>query len=737
MCKKILSVAVIIMIASLISCVIGQVSVAESGGSQANPDGGVEERTIATYEFTSPGWATFGIVLPQKMAYIGLRVGELITQNDIKNRWSDGSIRYVILTVKVTDTGSYAIYESQPATGTTTPTVLTADLKLDIEGQGVYQSVLPNVVTEDMWLNGPLVKEWRVRDMPEKNGVKHPFLSNVWDVRMYNDGTGTIDATVENVRDVASADAVIYSTDITFNGVAVYHHNAVAAGQGRISFIDNINAYGAYTFTADHGLVAGNFIRLTSGAAVGEISGVGDYPTANRISSYSKIFPKEIRESIHDDSWEKIFLHRYGSRWHKVFAVNGFAEAGVKIDFEPFIKANAIPEYMQTVHDAASVADESEWKRGDILGFPDMVVGMGGTGGRASTGPYPAWTMRYIVHQTPELRKQMLLNGDAAGSFAAHFTKNDTTQFVTFDENPNYKTDTRVANGNKPSNNLKGAYIPWENAHACSLAYVPYLITGRRYYSDEMLHYGHNAINNASISKKSDIYDGPILWIEQVRGFAWLLREVTDAATYLPDDNQYKEYFKSVVNRNLTGIDSIIQKEPNRVSPLGVIKLSYMIATLSSEYDYNWNEFSPWQTSYLLWSMQRAIDQGFQGGTVARDLMLKVLFEPVYKKTGYNPRYIAGYYTKFGKEMKKGGSNVWFQTWDEVFEENYAKAAEPDWGYGHVLRLSCVVAKKAGMSWADDVHKFVWNMLEEKNQLGNITRNETVHSQFALQYNYD
>ncbi|MDR2809647.1 MAG: hypothetical protein LBB84_03700 [Tannerellaceae bacterium] len=41
------------------------------------------------------------------------------------------------------------------------------------------------------------------------DGAAHPFLSNIRDVRVYNDGTARVDATVENVRDVAIANGLV------------------------------------------------------------------------------------------------------------------------------------------------------------------------------------------------------------------------------------------------------------------------------------------------------------------------------------------------------------------------------------------------------------------------------------------------------------------------------------------------------------------------------------------------
>src|SRR5262245_3641908 len=62
---------------------------------------------LATYTL-SPGWATFGLALPQGAAK-AVQVGSLQTQTDVKVRWPDGSIRFAIVSANAGVKGaSYA-----------------------------------------------------------------------------------------------------------------------------------------------------------------------------------------------------------------------------------------------------------------------------------------------------------------------------------------------------------------------------------------------------------------------------------------------------------------------------------------------------------------------------------------------------------------------------------------------------------------------------------------------------
>ncbi|MDR3269118.1 MAG: hypothetical protein LBT83_08645, partial [Tannerella sp.] len=366
----------------------------------------INAEALAQYAFTSTGWATFGIVLPEGKATDGLAVGTLPTQTDVKNRWADGSIRYAILTVKVTDAGIYDIREAAASAGSFTPVVPDARLELNIEGAPYISTVTASTQATDVWLDGPLVKEYRVRDIPKNGGTEHPFLSNIWDVRIYSDGTARVDATVENVRDVAIADGVVYGVDILLNSQNVFHRDAAVPGANPLT------TDGCNSTSVNNGLVIGNYVRLTSGALAGEVAIVGG--VGDTFGSYPLCFSAAQENA----TWERVMYHPYATRWRRTFAVNGFTEAAVVPDFAPFIAAGAVPAYMPTVNSPFRTFDRGQWKRSDILNYGYMAAYMPTTGGREDIGTYPDWTAQYIVHKTASQREYMLLNGDLAGSWS-------------------------------------------------------------------------------------------------------------------------------------------------------------------------------------------------------------------------------------------------------------------------------------------------------------------------------
>jgi len=666
--------------------------------------------TLATYQFTSPGWATFGIVLPEGEAVGGLQVGSLQTQTDVKNLWPDGSIRYAILTTHITDTGSYPITQDGVATGTFAPVVPQARLTLSIEQDGVgtpwqdWVSDLPSSPTTDLWLDGPLVKEWRVRTAPEANGSPHPFLTNIWDVRVYNDGTGTVDATVENVRDVPEADGVVMGVDITVNGQAVYHHDAFRDGPNTLTGDDS-----GYT-SVDNGLSVGAYIRLTSGPSAGQIAAIsGADPTNGWIGNYPTVFTPSAQTNV---TWQQVCYLQYGSRWHKVVAVGGFQAADVVTDFSTFIAAGAIPQYLSTVSAATqSAIDTGQWQSFDLTGFGVIAPWAYATGYRPELYLYPEWAARYVVHGTDALRAETLAYGDISGSFGDDFTRADPSVIPTLDDNVNYWADPRSwPEDTRPLNDLKGDLIMSNNAHKSSLAYIPYLVTGDRYYSDQMMFDANWGINSTWPGGTAPFLRGAqgMLWGNEIRGFAWAFRDVTDAAFYLPDDNPYKAYFTRVMNANLSTMDGYVATLAN--------PLKIPLPPDGSEPGYA--RVSLWQLTYLAWAFDHAISQNDSAvGTDAVRALLNPTVQALTNSPDFLPECATAYYLRVAVDPGGGQPLEYYTSWGEVFDANFTinpttgavDGAQHYWsGYlGPEARISTILAKQYAVDGAQQAYDYV------------------------------
>src|SRR5262249_51823973 len=139
--------------------------------------------------------------------------------------------------------------------------------------------------------------------------------------------------------------------------------------------------------------------------------------------------------------------------------------------------------------------------------------------------------------------------------------------------------------GDRPKGGLAGTGpLQPDIAHQPSLAYVPYLVTGDRYYADEMAFWGnyvligtfqdsyYNRRGGGMIhgpGSNSPVHPGSwgSLMANEVRGIGWGLRNLVDAAAYLPDTDPMKRYFASKIANNLSDLDAYAYSLNN---PIGV-----------------------------------------------------------------------------------------------------------------------------------------------------------------------
>src|SRR3954451_24240321 len=382
---------------------------------------------VATVDLT-PGWATFGQALPQGAATGALQVGSLATQTDVKNTWPDGSIRFAIVTVKATTAGSLPIVPSAPSAGSFTPTLPAATVVLTIAGVA-YTAELPATPSGDRWLSGPLVYEGRAIVAPASSaaGGAHPFLRVIFDTRVYADGGSRVDVTIENVLDRVDAATITYDVAITVNGAPVFTQAAVQ--------------------------------------------------------------------------------HFYLTRWRKTFPIEGTTFASIRPEVAAFTRANAVPSYLPSV--ITNVISTPNGANFGILQSGALDPIMSDHSGRAELAPLPDWTARYLVHKDPNQRAFVLANGDLSGSWPIHMREAEsgahtgigTERYESIDQRPNLWLDERAQAASWDY--IKGTPLPMreygtdipgpgqspllpDNAHQPSLAYTPYLLTGDRYYAEEM-----------------------------------------------------------------------------------------------------------------------------------------------------------------------------------------------------------------------------------------------------------
>jgi len=203
-------------------------------------------------------------------------------------------------------------------------------------------------------------------------------------------------------------------------------------------------------------------------------------------------------------------------------AVGALQESAAIEDMAPFVAARAVPPYLSTVASPSpSLKTAGVSGTGfDILDFGDLTVPMNAHSGRRSSRPYPDWTAQFLVHKTPAQRAVCDAPRRARRSWGIHVRSADGSMpSIDAPGNGYYWLDPRWKDpGNMsagftgPRGHLEHRAEPGDIAHQPSLAFVPYLITGDRFFADEMA-YWRTSASSARLPPTTIGKDRRVCWL--------------------------------------------------------------------------------------------------------------------------------------------------------------------------------------------------------------------------------
>jgi len=423
----------------------------------------------------------------------------------------------------------------------------------------------------NVWLSGPLASEWVVNGPVTASNGTSPNLRVYFAVRAYSNGTP---GTVGRVR-----------TDI---------------------IVENSDAFAPQTqpqYTA----------TLTSGTA--------SY-TSPALTQYT------------------------ATRWHKVLWWNNDEpQVYLQQDTQYIQNSKAVSRYMPLTPSESFLASLRQTCA--PLDNCDQTKAMGTTGAQPSIGPLPRWTSVYILNPDVRAYNWMLANTDALGAYSIHYRDAATGWPVSIQKHPNatlinwaaavkaagqrsgkgaaYKADllpncinNAVVKRCTTSWYSTGNPNIWDNAHQPAESYVPYMVTGDYYYMSELA-FGasHNEIwpNEAYRRFSKGLIDPSH---GQVRGKAWVLREMANAAWLLPDSYPLKAEFKASVENSLNDWNNKYTNNPE-ANPLHVMNGG----TVYNVHGGKRNGLAPWQHNFLTWSAGHAAELGFAGAAEFRNWLAK------------------------------------------------------------------------------------------------------------------
>lgn len=429
--------------------------------------------------------------------------GALPCQVDVKTRYADGSAAHALITVLVPTVGAGTTVWGQfslagapggqpldlaTALGSTT-LVLTVSSMAPAGTLTKDLIALVKAAAPDLWLSGPLAVQGRALE------VLHKTARIQVDITAYADGTVLADVMLAN--DVAT----FLETGSATNGPHYQYHATLT-----------LNGSAAYTSPeVVHYLYENWTARVgTNPASVQIVHDPNDFIAAQAVQSYNTTL---------------------GVDPGNLTAANGYVTA--KGFGEPLTN----PSY-----NGATLVD---YQMGDV-------------GGRADIGINDAWCAWWFITQNPDFYAVAMECAKVNGGIPWHYWNHSTGQYVTTNDYPYLWTNAPSYQSAGPGYlTLLQEYSTDPNwqldlAHFPELVYLQYLLTGRRYYLDELnAVFSWVEVGNWSAAQQRNFGQGLFVQGGQLRQCAWGLRNALYATYANPDGTAPKLYARQMLDNNL------------------------------------------------------------------------------------------------------------------------------------------------------------------------------------------
>lgn len=457
-----------------------------------------------------------GAVLPTDTLAARINGASYPAQMDAEALWPDGSVKFAAITLAANVPANAALpillYKTAAPANAAPVDLLSATVNLtatlNFTG-GQYTgtqtvdlgSALKTALqsTPDYWLRGPLATQARV-DVRLGNGPLHLTA----DVTAYADGSVTAD--------------VQFNNDLTTLIPAVRYANPGPLAPQKYSATVTLN---------------------------------------DKATSFSNLTQYQYQD------------------WHALLASKAQPAINVQHDLAYLEHSGAILPYDRTTGVSSTLLQDFQTH---IIQAPDFGAPLAGngvtkymptTGGRPDIGYTTQYNTAWLLTQDARAAAVALAQGDAGGAVPwniklanGHWltkSPDDSASHVWVDVRADQKT---VANQPDSAPGWTA-----DNAHQPNLAYVPYLMTAQRWYLDRL-----NA--QAAYSLSADTYvstctgDSPfntacdivLNQSDQVRGQAWSMREIQEAAFIGKRGSWEQDYFAAAVQHNWDYMQFIINQ---------------------------------------------------------------------------------------------------------------------------------------------------------------------------------
>jgi hypothetical protein len=368
--------------------------------------------------------------------------------------------------------------------------------------------------------------------------------------------------------------------------------------------------------------------------------------------------------------------HFHHSRWRKVFWWGQAPELHIRHDARYLIATGALPNYDPSiaVSGAALAELQARWSgpKTEPMGIGMAVPYMPTTGGRDDIGLLPRWAVLYLLSMDPRAEEVTFGTADLAGSWSSHYRDKRTGRPISLLDHPYMTVVGSHADTLNPATGKFEAFPPCATSSACTtpyvhdsshqaaFAYLPYLLTGDFYYLEELQFW---AMWNAFSSNPGyrDNVKG-LFKSDQVRGQAWSLRTLGEAAYITPDSDPLKAAFMKLVASNLNWYNSTYTNNPS-ANRLGVIVNGYALGY------HNGTGLAPWMDDFFTSAVGHLADLGF--AQAAPLLAWKAKF-PVARMIGPGFCWIEG--AAYAMTVRDSSTSPFYDTIGKVYSASVPAA---------------------------------------------------------------
>lgn len=249
-------------------------------------------------------------------------------------------------------------------------------------------------------------------------------------------------------------------------------------------------------------------------------------------------------------------------------------------DVDYLMGTRVVPRYAARTSPTSRLFDRLPTRYEPLMqgAFPST---MGTAGYHPSIGLLPEWDVAYLTSGADaRALRSVVLHGCAAGRYGIHFRDETTQQPLRFSAYP-YLTlgsgsgvqSVGTSSRNQATPAAQGGVPPrYTTSHHPSMGYMAYLLTGWHYFLEEVQFVA--TLNH--LKQRDGTRQGSLGILSSsagantIRGAAWALRTLAQAAMVTPEDDPLHAELRSAVDENIRYYHGRYVARPH--NPLGVVQ---------------------------------------------------------------------------------------------------------------------------------------------------------------------